>query len=249
MKKYLIVLSLCLVAVSARSAVNVFVQDTNGMVAIKYECTAGELVRSFALDVRVDTGKITAVTNFFRGESKAGAAGYGIFPASFRDHITVSSGTNANWGAVDYTPLAVVADLPGDTLPGLGSNGVTLEFGGLWDPNNPLTFPPAAGTLCALQITGAAHVSLAANASRGGVVSASPDVSISPVFAGAFVDPSVIITRIQVTGGVINIAFKGGELETAPTLAGPWTGTGNSSGSYTNPVGQASTRFYRVNHH
>jgi len=103
--------------------------------------------------------------------------------------------------------------------------------------------------LCVLQITGAAHVSLAANASRGGVVSASPEVSISPVFAGAFVDPSVIITRIQVTGGVINIAFKGGELETAPTLAGPWTGTGNSSGSYTNPVGQASTRFYRVNHH
>jgi len=249
MKKCLAVLNLCLVVASARPAVTVFVQDTNGAVAIKYQCTAGELVRSFALDVRVDKGQFTGITNFFRGESKAGAQGYGIFPASFRDHITVSSGTNANWDVTDYTPLAVVADRPGDTLPGLNSGGVTLELCGLWDASAPATFPPAAGTLCILQISEAANVSLAANASRGGVVSASPEVGISPVFAGAFVDPSVIISRIQLAGGIITISFKGGELETAPALGGPWTGTGNSSGTYSNPAGQAPARFYRVNHH
>lgn len=183
--KCLVLLNVCLLAASARSAVNVVVQDSNGVAAIKYECTAGEVVRSFALDVWVDKGRVVGITNFFRGESKVGAQGYGIFPAAFRDHITVSSGTNANWNVSGYTPLAVVADSPGNTLPGLNSNGVTLEFGGLWDANTPATFPLAAGTLCTLQISEAAHVSVTANASRGGVVSASPGVSINPIFAGA----------------------------------------------------------------
>jgi hypothetical protein len=216
---------------------------------IKYECTAGEVVRSFALDVSLDKGRIVGISNFFRGVSGVGAQGYGIFPAAFRDHITVSSGTNANWDVSDYTPLAIVADSPGDTLPGLNSNGVTLEFGGLWDPTAPATMPPPSGTLCTLQISEAAHMSVAANASRGGVVSASPDVSITPVFAGALVDPSVIIMGIQRVGGTIIISFKGGELETAPAVGGPWTGTGNSSGTYTNQAAQGPAKFYRVHHH
>jgi hypothetical protein len=177
-----------------------------------------------------------------------GAKGYGIFPAAFRDYITVSSGTNANWNTNGYTPLAVVADSPTNTLPGLNSAGVTLELGGLWDAAAPAAFPPAAGTLCTLRISEAAQVSVAANASRGGVVSAISGVSITPVFAGALVDPSVIITGIQLVGGVITISFKGGELETAPAVVGPWAGTGNSSGTYTNAVGPNPARFYRVHH-
>ncbi len=168
---------------------NVVVQDSNGVATIKYECTAGEIVRSFALDVWVDKGRVLGISDFFRGEIKVGAKGYGIFPAAFRDHITVSSGTNANWEVSDYTPLAVVADSPGGTLPGLNSNGVTLEFGGLWDANAPATFPPATGTLCTLQISEAARVSVAANVSRGGVVSATPELRITPIFFGAVVDP------------------------------------------------------------
>jgi hypothetical protein len=249
MKRCLLLLNICLLGATAQSAVNVVVQDSNGVAVVKYECTAGEVVRSFALDVSVDKGRIIGITNFFRGESKVGARGYGIFLAAFRDHIIVSSGTNANWDASDYTPLAVVADRPGDTLPGLNSSGVTLEFGGLWDPAAPATFPPVTGTLCTLQISEAAQVSVAANVSRGGVVSASLDVNITPIFAGAFVDPSVIITGIQLVGGVVTISFKGGELETAPAVGGPWTGTGNSSGTYTNSVMQAPARFYRVDHH
>jgi hypothetical protein len=249
MKRCLILLNMCLLGVSARSAVNVFVQDSNGVAVIKYECTAGEVVRSFALDVSVDKGWVVGISNFFRGESKVGARGYGIFPASFRDHITISSGTNANWDASDYTPLAVVADSPGSTLPGLNSSGVTLEFGGLWDAGTPTAIPPASGTLCTLLISEAAQVSIAANAIRGGVVSATPEVSITPVFVGGAVDPSVIITGIHLVGGVMTVSFKGGELETATAVAGPWTGTGNSSGTYTNSVGGVPARFYRVNHH
>jgi hypothetical protein len=142
-----------------------------------------------------------------------------------------------------------VADSPGGTLPGLNSNGVTLEFGGLWDANAPATFPPATGTLCTLQISEAARVSVAANIVRGGVVSATPELSITPIFIGAVVDPSVIITGIQLVGGVMTISFKGGELETAPAVEGPWARTGNSSGTYTNSVDAGPARYYRVHHH
>ena len=249
MKKYLGLLNVCLLVASARSAVNIVVQDSNGTAAVKYECTAGEVVRAFALDVSVDKGMILGISDFFRGESKAGARGYGIFPAAFRDHITVSSGTNANWDATEYTPLAVAADSPTNTLPGLNSTGVTLEFGGLWDANTTAAFPAASGTLCTLQLSEAAQVSVAANVIRGGVVSATPEVSITPVFVGAFVDPSVIITGIRQAGGAIVISFKGGELETAPAVYGPWTGTGNSSGTYTNSASEGPSKFYRVHHH
>src|SRR5579859_3818756 len=122
-----------LLSATGRAEVRVFVQDSNSLALIKYECTGGELVRAFALDVSVDQGQIIGISNFLRGPSTAGATGYGIFPASFRDHLAAGAGTNVNWAASDYTPLAVPADAPADTLPGLNSSGVTLEFAGLWD--------------------------------------------------------------------------------------------------------------------
>jgi len=72
--------------------------------------------------------------------------------------------------------------LSGRHVAGLNSTGVTLELGGLWDASTPAAVPPSAGTLCTLRISEAAQVSVTANASRGGVVSASPGVSISPIF-------------------------------------------------------------------
>jgi len=249
MKKCVVILHACLLTSATVAAVRVIVEDRNGLAAIKYECTAGEVVRAFALDIQVDKGQITGISNFFRGESKVGAQGYGIFPAAFRDHITVSSGTNADWEVSGYTPLAVAADSPTNTLPGLNSSGVTLEFGGLWDANAPATIPPATGTLCTLQISEAAQVSMSANVRRGGVVSASPDVSLTPIFVGATVDPAIVITSIRLVNGIITISFKGGELEVAPAVSGPWTGTGNSSGSYTNAVTTGPPKFYRVHRH
>ena len=138
-------MTLSLLAYPTRGIVRVFVQGTNGVANINYECTAGEVVRAFALDVTVDQGQILGITNYFRGPSTAAAQGYGIFPALFRDNVTVSSGTNANWNASGYGPVAVAADNPGGTLPGLNSSGVTLELGALWDPTVPAAIPPARG--------------------------------------------------------------------------------------------------------
>jgi hypothetical protein len=247
MKNYLVLLSGCLLAPWAQAAVRVYVQDIGGVAWIKYECTAGEVVRAFALNVSVDEGQIVGISDFFRGESTAGARGYGIFPASFRDHITLGPGTNIDWSVSGYTPLAVVADRPGDTLPGLNSTGVTLEFGSLWDPTVPATIPDSVGNLCALQLSQSAHVSVAANFARGGVVSANPDVPVAPVFGGAAVVlPVPAITGMTLVDGLLTINFMDGELLSAPAVTGPWTGTGNTSGIFTNPVVGTSAQFFRV---
>jgi hypothetical protein len=234
-------------AAPARAEVRVFVQEVDGRALVNYACTSGEVVRSFALDVSVDRGQIAGIANFFRGESSAQAQGYGIFPASFRDHITVGSGTGIVWDVSDYTPLANPADKPGETLPGLNSNGVTLEFGGLWNPGVPASVPGPTGTLCSLQLTEAAQVSVAANAARGGIVSASPDVVIAPAFSGAPVDPDYIrVTEVSNDNLSITIRFKGGELATSPSIEGEWTGTGNTSGEFVDPLGDETSKYYRV---
>ena len=222
----------------------VFVQDTNGIAWIKYECTSGEVVRAFALDISVDRGQITGVSGFFRGESRAGATGYGIFPTSFRDHIAVGAGTNIDWSGSDYIPIANPADLPADTLPGLNSDGVTLEFGGVWDPNVPAAVPGPGGTLCALQLSLPANVSVSANSGRGGVVSAFSGSVIQPIFIGAQVGPHITSANFQ--GGVMTVLFVGGELQTASSASGPWADTGDVSGAHQELVSTNQIRFYRV---
>ena len=243
----LALLVLLLMLHSAGAAVRVFVQSANGLAAINYQCTAGERVRAFALDVTVDRGLIAGVTNFFRGLSSAGNPGYGIFPASFRDNVTVSSGTNADWSAPGYSPLAVPADDPVGTLPGIGSSGVTLEFAALWDPANPASAPPSSGTLCALQLSTTANVTVAPNLSRGGLVAAPLDVQITPQFSGALVGPAILSTTV--TNGTLNVMFQDGELESAEAINGPWFGSGNTSGTYTEPISTAAARFFRVHLH
>jgi len=236
-----------LLIASAFAEVRVFIQDSNALAWVKYECTAGEVVRAFALDVTVDRGRIIGVSNFLRGPSTAANPGYGIFPASIRDHITVGPGTNVNWNVAEYAPLAVVADNPGGTQPGLGSAGVTLELGGLWDPADSGAVPGPTGTLCSLSISEQATVSVAANAARGGVVPTNPAVILTPTFSGAVVHPPVpVIIGLSLTNGVLSVTFAGGELETAASVSGAWTGTGNSTGQYTESVVGNTNRFYRV---
>jgi hypothetical protein len=59
-------------------------------------------------------------------------------------------------------------------------------------------------------------------------------------------DPPVVAAP-SMSGGNITITWgNGGELETAPALDGPWTGTGNQSGSVTEPISAAGDKYYRV---
>jgi hypothetical protein len=244
--KVLASLLFLLAACSAPAEVNVFIQDSNSVAWVKYTCTAGEIVRAFALDVTVDHGRILAVSDFLRGPSTAGNTGYGVFPASFRDHLTVGPGNSVNWNVAAYTPLAVPDDNPGGTQAGLGTSGVTLEFGGLWEVAVPDAIPGASGTLCSLTISEQATVSVSANAARGGVVATDPAVVLSPNFASAVVHPPLpAITGFSVSNDAARVTFSWGELQTAGSISGPWNGTGTTNGLFTEPT-VGSNRFYRV---
>jgi hypothetical protein len=234
---------ICLLTLRSFGTVRLFVQDDNGRAVIHYECTAGEIIRAFAIDVSVDQGQIVDVLDFHRGPSTVTAPGYGIFPASFRDNIKVSNGIDADWSPAGYTPLAVLADNPNDTLPGLGSRGVTLEFGGLWDPTIAAAGPAPAGVLCSLGLSGPAKVSISPNTSRGGIVSAFAELTIVPEFTGALVGPGILSVKYQ--NGLTTIVFQDGQLQRADSATGPWEDTEETSGTFT----ESSTnqiQFYRV---
>jgi hypothetical protein len=230
-------------AVCSQAEVRVFVTDTNGVAWLGYECTSGESVRAFALDVSVDRGQIIGISDFFRGPGTASATGYGIFPSSFRDHLASAGVTNINWSDSAYSPVANPADSSTGTLSGLGTAGVTLEFGALWDPGTPAAIPPSSGVLCSFTLSQPAIISVAANVLRGGVVSTSP-LPITLNLKGGIVGPAILNTTIQ--DGTTQILFKGGELQTAPGINGPWTGTGELSGSYQEPFDPGQARFFRV---
>jgi hypothetical protein len=226
------------------AAVRVFIQNSNNLAVVAYECTAGETVRAFALDVSVDQGQILDVSGFARGPSTADAPGYGIFPASIRDHLLPISGTFMDWSVSSYTPLALATDARADTLPGLGSSGVTLEFGALWDPSDPATIPGTSGTLCALSLSLPANVSVKANLARGGVVGAFAGNVLVPIFTGAPVGPMIASTSFN--NGMVTVIFSGGEVQTASSPDGPWEDTDDSSGSHTEAFTPDEPRFFRV---
>jgi len=133
---------LLIFAVPAMAEVTITATQVSGSeVEISYSgATAGNPVRAFALDITLDNpdAKIVSVTAAKRGISTSAAPGYGIFPASFAREINPS---DPNWDDADYTPAALLKDLPSDTQPGIDSNGITVELGSLYDgdANKPLT--------------------------------------------------------------------------------------------------------------
>jgi hypothetical protein len=99
-----------------------------------------------------------------------------------------------------------------------------------------------------VHLSRAANVSIAANSARGGIVLSPPDVVTVAQFSGAFVDADAEVTNAKVVNGVLTLTFKAGVLEWAPSVDGPWTSTGNSSGSYSESIGSSEARFFRVHH-
>jgi hypothetical protein len=180
MRKIVVTLAVLLLATPALAAVKIIVEDQGGLTAaIKY-ATDGEKVRAFALDITVTAGTIEGISGYVKGESVApDNLGFGIFPANFSRYITVDAATGevADWDVAEYTPVADAAD-PG-ALPGLGTDGITVEMGGLWYPpdDGSANAPGDTGTLCLITISDEANMSVTENATRGGVVLTDPSVT------------------------------------------------------------------------
>jgi len=159
----LLVVAVILMAVPAMATVSITVDPcgTTLFAGIDYSGSTTPRVRAFALDVTVDSdATIVAVTAYKTGESTAASRGYGIFPAN----IDINSTTFVvdSYG----TPVAPVTD-PG-ALGGIGTAGVTLEFGSLYksDSNKPAT----AGMLCVIEVSKCCKMTISANATRGNIV-------------------------------------------------------------------------------
>jgi hypothetical protein len=195
MKKLSVALVVFLSAAPTMAAVRIIVEAQGTVASIEYQ-TDGEKVRAFALDITVDKGVITGISDFIRGESTAEKPGYGIFPANFARHITVDPNTGevANWNINKYTPVADPCD-PG-ALGGLGTNGITVEMGALYYPtdDDSVNAPPNSGLLFKLTLSQEANLTVTLNEIRGGVVLTNPDKA-------ATVDLSQA-TGVVVNGGV-----------------------------------------------
>ncbi len=162
MKKTIVALSVVMLTAPAWAGVAITVTDLgDGKAGIDYSGT--ELVRAFALDITVDTGTIDAISGFVVGDDNNG---YGIFPANFSRNIVVDpvTGDVSDWAVADYTPVADAGD-PG-ALGGLGTNGITIEMGSLYDTKAP----PLSGRLCVITCSERCNVTVTTNATRGNVV-------------------------------------------------------------------------------
>jgi hypothetical protein len=161
---------LAVAAGPAWAAVTITATDLGeGVVAIDYDASGEtELVRAFALDITVDAGVIADISEFKVGVSVAGDPGFGIFPANFSRYINVDpqTGDVDDWTPAGYTPVADGND-PG-AQPGLGTAGITIEMGSLYDGDS--NKPGKQGHLCTLTVTENCTLSLALNATRGNIL-------------------------------------------------------------------------------
>lgn len=161
MRKMIFALVVVMLATPAWAAIDISVADLGGgQAAINYSGT--ELARAFALDITVDAGTIDAISGYAVGDDNNN---YGIFPANFSRYITVdATGAVSDWAAAGYTPVADPND-PG-ALGGLGTSGITVEMGSLYDA----AAPALSGQLCVLTVSEACNMSVTLNATRGNVV-------------------------------------------------------------------------------
>ncbi|MHC4098962.1 MAG: hypothetical protein ACYSWZ_18100 [Planctomycetota bacterium] len=164
-------------AAPAWASVNITATDMGfGEVVISFDASSEpNLVRAFALDIQLDNdANIVEVT--------ALNSDYYIHPGTIQ--------IDAQGKVTDYgSPVAPYSDLPGGTLPGLDSNGVTIEMASLYAPVGPGSpnAPVQHGPLVSLTFTFHGNVSIChpyvcltisgniARAGPTGVVMESPD--------------------------------------------------------------------------
>jgi hypothetical protein len=157
MKKLIVLLTVMLLAGTSMAAVSITAtpncDGSDRWVDISF--VADVNVSGFGLDITVSDGNIVDVANFFTGEG----AGYGIFPGSFNANINPA---DPNWDDPDYSPVAS----GNGALGGLGTGGVTVELGALYDGD--ANQPAQSGLLLSVLCDSDCTISVAANTTRCG---------------------------------------------------------------------------------
>jgi hypothetical protein len=166
MRKVSLILAVLLFAVPAWATVTITceqVGDTNEVIVSYDMDSEPNIVRAFALDITVDSGAtITDVNDDVNDD-------YDIYPGS----IVISDGEIDEEGQAVADP-----NDHDDTQPGIDSNGITVEMGGLWSPpNDDDNAPPLTGVLLKFYVDGEhdCNVVITENDARGGVVLTDPD--------------------------------------------------------------------------
>ena len=177
MRKIAFVLAVLLLSASALATVTITATQIGGTndVSITYAVT-GEpnRVRAFALDISVDNGTIVGISDYNVGECNSVSKGYGIFPGT----IDVNTGD----GSINDVGSPVAPAVDQGALGGLGTSGITIEMGSLFDDD--ANAPADSGTLCKIKLSltnGSATVDLEENTTRGGIVLENPGTSPASV--------------------------------------------------------------------
>ena len=168
MRTLILALAVILLAAPAWATVEIVLEETDRVITISYTSDEGQRIRAFALDIVATDGNIVDINDFAVGDNNGG---YGIFPGSFANNITVNTTTGDvdSWaGNPDpYTPVAPAGDP--DALDGLDSNGVTVEMGSLYSDNPPSISGP--NVLCTITVDDdVTEVCVTGNAIRGNIV-------------------------------------------------------------------------------
>jgi hypothetical protein len=142
-------------------------QVSDCVVEVSFDATSETgLVRAFALDITVSAGTITAVDCV--------NTDYGIYPGSIE--------IDENGNVTDYGSCACDSSYPG-TLGGIGTGGVTVEMGSLYEVGvDPAPLP--SGALVRITVDASCDVSIAENAIRGGIVMEDPDQAVTVQLSG-----------------------------------------------------------------
>jgi hypothetical protein len=158
MKKTILMLAVLVLAVPALAGNVTITAVDEGSNVVRIGYVADANVSAFGLDVTVDAGVISAISDYNIGECTASVKGFGIFMGTIViDELGIVTD--------DGTPVAP-NDAPG-ALGGLGTSGITLEMGALYEDGNN---PALTGTLCRVTVSENCNLTVAGNATRGNVV-------------------------------------------------------------------------------
>lgn len=173
LKRFALMIAVLLVASPAFAGVVIECTANGTEVTVSYDNNDldPKLIRAVALDITVDGGATISSVN-------DSSVDYWVHPGSIA--INDSNGNIDSEGNLVADPCEY-----DDTLGGVGTAGITIEAGSLYegDPNAP----DSNGVLFSFVVSGDCTVSIAKNTARGGVVMEDPNTDADPHLVGCTV--------------------------------------------------------------